>query len=77
MGKIRLTAAVIDYDHVRDFVNGDVPAEGIDVTYLKLQHEKIFYRFMYFREWDVSEISLAKYVSLEVGDKLSNYACYT
>jgi len=64
MPKIHLTVAISDYDHVRDFTHGDVQAEGIDITYLNLVHEEIFYRFINFREWDVSEISFAKYVSL-------------
>lgn len=64
MGNVHLTLAISDYDHVRDFANGDVQAEGIDITYLKLLHEEIFYRFINYREWDVSEISFAKYVSL-------------
>lgn len=64
MPKIHLTVAISDYDHVRDFTQGDVQAEGIEITYLKLLHEEIFYRFINFREWDVSEISFAKYVSL-------------
>ena len=64
MKKVHLTVAVSDYDHVRDFTRGDVEAEGIEITYLKLLHEEIFYRFIYFREWDVSEISFAKYCSL-------------
>ena len=64
MRKVHLTLAISDYDHVRDFTEGDIEAEGIEITYLKLQHEEIFYRFFYFREWDISEISMAKYVSL-------------
>jgi len=64
MGNVHLTLAISDYDHVRDFVNGEVQAEGIDITFLKLLHEEIFYRFINYREWDVSEISFAKYVSL-------------
>jgi len=64
MSKIHLTVAISDYDHVRDFTLGDVPAEGIEITYLKLVHEEIFYRFINYQEWDVSEISFAKYVSL-------------
>ena len=64
MHKVHLTLAIGDYDHVRDFAQGDIGAEGIEITYLKLQHEEIFYRFIYFREWDISEISMAKYVSL-------------
>jgi hypothetical protein len=62
--RVHLTLAISDYDHVRDFTQGDIDAEGIEITYLKLQHEEIFHRFIYFREWDVSEISMAKYVSL-------------
>jgi 4,5-dihydroxyphthalate decarboxylase len=64
MKKVHLTVAISDYDHVRDFTRGDVEAGGIEITYLKLLHEEIFYRFIYFREWDVSEISFAKYCSL-------------
>jgi 4,5-dihydroxyphthalate decarboxylase len=64
MHKVHLTLAIGDYDHVRDFVQGDIQAQGIEITYLKLVHEEIFYRFIYFREWEISEISMAKYVSL-------------
>ena len=64
MKNIHLSVAVGDYDHIRDFVQGDISAAGIDITYLKLLHEEIFYRFINYREWDVSEISFAKYVSL-------------
>lgn len=66
MGKnlVELTLAVSDYDHVRDLSNGVVPVEGIDLKVLTLQVEEIFYRFLKFREWDVSELSFAKYASL-------------
>jgi 4,5-dihydroxyphthalate decarboxylase len=64
MEKVHLTVAISNYDHVRDFVCGDVNAAGIDITHLNLVHEEIFYRFLKYREWDVSEVSFAKYVSL-------------
>jgi 4,5-dihydroxyphthalate decarboxylase len=64
MADLRLTLAINDYDHVRDLVTGRVRAEGIDLTCLTLSVEEIFYRFTAFREWDVSELSLAKYTSL-------------
>ncbi|MEW6671885.1 MAG: 4,5-dihydroxyphthalate decarboxylase [Thermodesulfobacteriota bacterium] len=64
MKHVHLSVAISDYDHVRDFLDGTVRAEGIEITYLNLVHEEIFYRFIKFREWDVSEISFAKYVSL-------------
>lgn len=63
-GRVPLTIAMSDYDHVRDFATGVVRAEGIDVNFLTLTVEEIFFRFIKFREWDVSELSMGKYVSL-------------
>jgi 4,5-dihydroxyphthalate decarboxylase len=64
MTRLPLTLAINDYDHVRDLASGRVRPEGIDLTCLTLPVEEIFYRFTAFREWDVSELSLAKYTSL-------------
>jgi len=64
MKNVHLTIAMSNYDHVRDFTQGNIRAEGIEITHLNLVHEEIFYRFLNFREWDISEISFAKYVSL-------------
>lgn len=64
MGNIHLTVALSDYDHFRDFTGGKIKAEGIDITHIDLPVEEIFYRFAKFREWHVSEMSMAKYTSL-------------
>jgi 4,5-dihydroxyphthalate decarboxylase len=61
---VRLTLACSDYDHVRDFANGVVRADGIDLTWLTSSVEEIFFRFTRYREWDVSELSMGKYISL-------------
>jgi 4,5-dihydroxyphthalate decarboxylase len=61
---VELTLAINDYDHVRDLVTGVVPVQGIDLTCLSMSVEEIFFRFARYREWHVSELSLAKYVSL-------------
>jgi 4,5-dihydroxyphthalate decarboxylase len=61
---VHLTLAISDYDHVRDLAAGRVRPEGLDLTVLTLQVEEIFYRFTLHEEWDVSELSLAKYASL-------------
>jgi 4,5-dihydroxyphthalate decarboxylase len=74
MNKLPLTAAIPDYDHVRDLVMGRVPVEGIELTCLTLPVEEIFYRFIVYKEWEVSEISLAKYVSLMAQGDESFYA---
>jgi len=57
--KLPLTLAINPYDHARD-----LRAEGIDLTVLELPIEEIFFRFTKFREWDASEMSFGKTVSL-------------
>ena len=64
MTRLPLTLAISDYDQVRDLTSGAVVPEGIELTWLNLTIEEIFYRFVSFREWHVSELSMAKYVSL-------------
>jgi 4,5-dihydroxyphthalate decarboxylase len=59
-----LTLAIGDYDHVRDLALGAVRPEGIELNVLNLPVEEIFFRFTRHREWDVSEMSFAKVVSL-------------
>jgi 4,5-dihydroxyphthalate decarboxylase len=61
---IQLSLALNNYDHVRDVLSGTVRPEGIDLLPLELPIEEIFYRFTKFREWDVSEMSFGKVVSL-------------
>jgi 4,5-dihydroxyphthalate decarboxylase len=61
---LALTMAMSGYDHVRDLVTGEVRVEGAELTTLTLPVEEIFYRFLRYREWHVSELSLAKYVAL-------------
>jgi len=63
MSRVKLTIATTDYDHFRDFRLGFVQAEGIDVTWLTLGHHEIFARFTFNREWDVSELSFAKFAA--------------
>src|SRR5574340_1205610 len=60
---VKLTIATTDYDHFRDFRLGLVRAEGIDATWLTLGHHEIFSRFTFNREWDVSELSFAKFMA--------------
>jgi 4,5-dihydroxyphthalate decarboxylase len=67
--KLKLTFATSDYDHFRDIPLGRVPVEGIDLNVLDLEIEEIFYRFTLHREWDVSEMSLAKFVAQVGGDR--------
>lgn len=68
--RLSLTIALSGYDHTRDLASGEVHVEGVEVNVLTLPVEEIFYRFLHHREWQVSELSLAKYVSLRgAGDE--------
>ncbi|MGP0094600.1 MAG: ABC transporter substrate-binding protein [Xanthobacteraceae bacterium] len=61
--RVKLTIATTDYDHFRDFRLGAVAAEGIEPTWLTLGHHEIFARFTFNREWEVSELSFAKFMA--------------
>jgi len=61
---LQLTMAMSGYDHIRDLATGTIRVEGAEITALTLPLEEIFYRFLRYREWHVSELSLAKYVAL-------------
>lgn len=72
MGKLRLTIATDYYDHVADLVNERVPIAGVAPTFLQIHPpSQIFFRFLEFREFDVSEVSLAKYAALRSQDDRS------
>ena len=61
--RLPLSLAVSPYDHVRD-----LRAEGIDLNVQTPQLEEIFFRFTRFREWDVSEMSFGKTISILAGE---------
>jgi 4,5-dihydroxyphthalate decarboxylase len=63
MARVKLSIATTDYDHFRDFRMGLVQAEGIEHTWLTMGHHEIFARFTFNREWDVSELSFAKFMA--------------
>ncbi len=68
MRKLELTIAASDYDHFRDFRSGDIVAEGIDPIWLSMDFHEIFARFAARRDWDVSEMSFAKFTALATED---------
>ena len=62
---LALTLAVCDYEHVREITQGIVRADGITLTPLIFPSiEEITFRFLKTLEWDVSELSFGKYISL-------------
>ena len=68
MDKVALTLAIGDYEHTRDLASGRVPVQGATLNVLTLSPEEAFFRFTHFREWEVSEMSMGKYVALRSQD---------
>ena len=64
MAKLPLTIAISSYDHVTDLLSGRVPVEGVDLNPMDLPLHDIFYRFIHFKDFDIGEMSMAKYVSM-------------
>ncbi len=64
MSDIDLTVAMAYYEHVADLASGRVRVPGVSLRWLELPVEEIFHRFIQFREWEVSEMSMGKYVSV-------------
>ena len=60
--RLHLTFACTDYDHVRDLIGGTVRADGVLLTGFTLPIEEITFRFIKNREWDVSELSMGKFI---------------
>ena len=61
MSKLPLTLACSNYDRTRALMEKRVQADGIDLNYLNLPVEEIFFRMMRHQEFDVAEMSLSSY----------------
>jgi 4,5-dihydroxyphthalate decarboxylase len=65
MDKLALTLGCWDYDRTRPLIDGRVRAEGIDLTVQIARPHETFSRMLERQAFDVSEMSLASYVSLK------------
>jgi 4,5-dihydroxyphthalate decarboxylase len=61
MSKLRLAMAFWNYDRTRALMEGRVPIDGVELNYLNLPVEEIFFRMLRHREFDVAELSLSSY----------------
>lgn len=69
MSKLNLTFATSEYDHFNDLSNGRVAPQGIDLNVNFYEVEEIFYRMALHRDFDMSEMSFAKFVAQVAGDR--------
>ncbi|MGH7844123.1 MAG: ABC transporter substrate-binding protein [Candidatus Binatia bacterium] len=61
MSDLRLTLACEDYDRTRALRDGEVKPEGIDLNYLVLPVEEIFWRMLKYHDFDVAELSMGAF----------------
>ncbi len=64
MNRLKLTLACGAYDRTKPLAEGKVPPEGIDLNYVELEPEELFWRMAQYSEFDASEFSLAAYFTL-------------
>jgi 4,5-dihydroxyphthalate decarboxylase len=62
MPDIHLTLACEDYDRTRALRDGSVKVEGIDLNYVPLAVEEIFWRMCRYEEFDVAELSMGAFL---------------
>jgi 4,5-dihydroxyphthalate decarboxylase len=62
MSDIHLTLACEDYDRTRALRDGRVKPEGIELNYLVLPVEEIFWRMLRYEEFDVAELSMGAFL---------------
>jgi 4,5-dihydroxyphthalate decarboxylase len=63
MSLLPLSIATTDYDHFRDLRFGLVKPEGVDLNWMTLGHHECFARFTANREFDLAELSFAKFAT--------------
>ncbi|HEX9788000.1 MAG TPA: PhnD/SsuA/transferrin family substrate-binding protein [Candidatus Binatia bacterium] len=63
MSNLHLTLACEDYDRTRPVKDGIVKPEGIELNYLVMPVEEIFWRMMKYEEFDASELSLGAFLT--------------
>ena len=63
MSTLHLTLACEDYDRMRPVRDGIVKAEGIELNYLVMPVDEIFWRMMKYEEFDASELSMCAFLT--------------
>jgi 4,5-dihydroxyphthalate decarboxylase len=61
MAPLRLSLACWNYDRTRGLMDGRIPVDGVELTYLNLPVEETFFRMLRHQEFDVAEMSLSSY----------------
>jgi 4,5-dihydroxyphthalate decarboxylase len=65
MEKLTLTLACWDYDRTRPLIDGRVHAEGVELDIKVMRPREMFPRMLDRKEFHISELSLASYVTMK------------
>jgi 4,5-dihydroxyphthalate decarboxylase len=66
MSRLPLTLACWNYDRVAALQDGRVQVEGVDLRFISLPIEELFFRVFKSQEFDVTELSLSAYMMAHV-----------
>jgi 4,5-dihydroxyphthalate decarboxylase len=56
------------YDRTRALADGRVEVDGVELRYIHLEPEEIFFRMLNYGEFDVAEMSLSTYLLTHLAD---------
>lgn len=70
---LAFTFAISSYDHVQALVDGRIAIDGATPRFIRLPIPEMFRRFVNTQDWDVSEVSFVKYVTMRAAgdDRIS------
>lgn len=68
MSRLPITLACGPYDRTQALTDGRVSVEGVDLRYVCLDPEEIFFRMVKYGEFDASEMSLSTYLLSHLAD---------
>ncbi|HYE84319.1 MAG TPA: ABC transporter substrate-binding protein [Clostridia bacterium] len=64
MAEVHITMACQEYDRTFPLISGEIQPEGIDLNFIKMGPEEIFWRMLQDEEFDACEFSQASYFIL-------------
>jgi 4,5-dihydroxyphthalate decarboxylase len=68
MAPLSITLACGPYDRTQALADGRVRVTGVDLRYLTMEPEEIFFRMVKYGEFDVAELSLSTYLLTHLAD---------
>jgi 4,5-dihydroxyphthalate decarboxylase len=68
MARLPITLACGRYDRTQPLADGRVTVGGVDLRYVDLEPEEIFFRMVKYGEFDVAELSLSTYLVTHLAD---------